>query len=323
MASRQEIAWIADEDCKLQDKAKLIFGDGVNRDAECLGDIYMAWDGTDFDITQGGTNSAINVGVDGAGMDFKLFGDTASSYMLWDQSADKLAIVQVASSGDSSKALELSVSPVSTTAGIRQGALSVSMSRSASYAWATWDGNPDCGVKIGITNRSVSGSNGAIRGLDINARNRGGGTLSWINGCYITAEHSTDAGTLAANLIAGEFHSKANGVVTGDVVGVRIYDESQSSTGTSYALQINCTNDSPFAREFCIHINTPAASVWTNGVTFDGNITNALDFADTDGTNAATYSAAHYASLGAIDGKIKIDIGGNTLYIPCYVSIAA
>jgi len=92
MATRKEIAWITDEDCKLQDNAKLIFGDGADRESETVGDLYMAWDGTDFDITQAGTNSAINIGVDGAGMDFKLFGDTASAYLLWDQSADDLIL---------------------------------------------------------------------------------------------------------------------------------------------------------------------------------------------------------------------------------------
>ncbi|OQX91161.1 MAG: hypothetical protein B6D58_08785 [candidate division Zixibacteria bacterium 4484_95] len=71
-------------DVNLQDSDILQFGDAQ--------DIAMAWDGTDFDITQAGTDSAINVGVDDAGMDFKLFGDTTGQYMLWDQSADKLVL---------------------------------------------------------------------------------------------------------------------------------------------------------------------------------------------------------------------------------------
>jgi len=96
MATRKEIAWITDEDCKLQDNAKLIFGDGANREAESLGDIYVAWDGTDLDVTQATANSAINFGVDGAGIDMKWYGDTASAYMLWDQSADALVFAGAA-----------------------------------------------------------------------------------------------------------------------------------------------------------------------------------------------------------------------------------
>lgn len=90
MAKTQEISFITDEDCKLQDNASLIFGDGSNREVESVGDIYVTWDGTDLDVTQGTANSAINFGVDGAGIDMKWFGDTASAYMLWDQSQDAL-----------------------------------------------------------------------------------------------------------------------------------------------------------------------------------------------------------------------------------------
>lgn len=70
------------------DNAKVVFGTGS--------DISIAWDATDLDILQAGTNSAINIGVDGAGLDLKLFGDTASAYLLWDQSADALLLGGVA-----------------------------------------------------------------------------------------------------------------------------------------------------------------------------------------------------------------------------------
>jgi DUF2075 family protein len=71
-------------DVNLQDADILQFGDAQ--------DIAMTWSGTAFNISQAGTNSAINVGVDGAGIDFKLFGDTASSYAEWDQSDDRLEL---------------------------------------------------------------------------------------------------------------------------------------------------------------------------------------------------------------------------------------
>lgn len=37
-----------------------------------------------------GATTGIHFGIDGTGIDIKFFGDTASSYMLWDQSADQL-----------------------------------------------------------------------------------------------------------------------------------------------------------------------------------------------------------------------------------------
>ena len=69
-------------DLLLQDADILEFGDAS--------DLTMTWDGTNFIIDALTADSGIGVGVDGAGLDFKLFGDTASSYMEWDQSADKL-----------------------------------------------------------------------------------------------------------------------------------------------------------------------------------------------------------------------------------------
>lgn len=68
----------------LADSCQIKFGTGD--------DITMAWDGTDFDILQAGTDSSIKVGIDGAGMDLVLYGDTLSSNATWDQSADTLIL---------------------------------------------------------------------------------------------------------------------------------------------------------------------------------------------------------------------------------------
>lgn len=64
------------------DSVKLAFGDGD--------DITVAWDGTDLDVLQAATNSSIKWGIDGAGIDQVWYGDTASTNMTWDQSADSL-----------------------------------------------------------------------------------------------------------------------------------------------------------------------------------------------------------------------------------------
>lgn len=70
------------------DSAKVVFGTGS--------DVSIYWDATDLLIRQAAPNSAIKVGVDGAGLDLLLYGDTASAYVLWDQSADKLIFAGVA-----------------------------------------------------------------------------------------------------------------------------------------------------------------------------------------------------------------------------------
>lgn len=60
-------------------------------------DITFAWDGTRFNVTQGTANSEIRWGVDGAGIDQRWYGDTASEALLWDQSADALVMTAAVS----------------------------------------------------------------------------------------------------------------------------------------------------------------------------------------------------------------------------------
>lgn len=71
------------------DTSALVFGDGD--------DIAIAWDATKLAVTQAAANSAIHLGVDGAGIDLVMYGDTASANITWDQSADKLILSGVAS----------------------------------------------------------------------------------------------------------------------------------------------------------------------------------------------------------------------------------
>ena len=266
------------------------------------------------------TNGTLSVGASGGskGVDFTCYGTTNGAYMTWDQSNNYLELVGLPAT-DSGKLINIDSELQCTTAGCRQGAIFIGVTRSASYPIASWDGNPDCGLKMQVYNRATNASGGATRAIDILARNRDtAGATTWVNGGTITAENSTGSGGVT-DLIGLEVHAKNNGVATGDVKCLRVYDESQSSTGTNYAIEISCTNDSAFTREYCVYINSGAASGWTNGITFDGNITNTLDFADSDGTNGAkigTYSTADANP----SGHIKVDVGGSTRYIYLYTS---
>ena len=75
-----KIGAMTENEIELGDGEALEFGDAD--------DITMQWDGTSFKVAQATADSLIELGVDGAGVDFKLFGDTAGCYCLWDQSAD-------------------------------------------------------------------------------------------------------------------------------------------------------------------------------------------------------------------------------------------
>jgi len=98
-------------DLNLQDTDILQFGDAL--------DLTMTWDGTQFVIDALTADTAIFVGVDGAGLDLKLYGDTASSYALWDQSADKFIIV--GGTADLGTSCEADAYTVGGAAGIDHG----------------------------------------------------------------------------------------------------------------------------------------------------------------------------------------------------------
>lgn len=84
-----DLTWDQSADSLLfADDAKLAIGTGS--------DIVFSWDATRLNVTQATANSEIRWGVDGAGIDQRWYGDTASSYALWDQSADALVFGGVA-----------------------------------------------------------------------------------------------------------------------------------------------------------------------------------------------------------------------------------
>lgn len=60
-------------------------------------DIGVSWDGTRLNVTQATANSEIRWGVDGAGIDQRWYGDTASQSALWDQSADAFVLTALVS----------------------------------------------------------------------------------------------------------------------------------------------------------------------------------------------------------------------------------
>lgn len=78
-----DLTWDQSADTLLfNDNTKLAIGTGS--------DIVLSWDATRLNVTQATANSEIRWGVDGAGIDQRWYGDTASAYALWDQSGDAL-----------------------------------------------------------------------------------------------------------------------------------------------------------------------------------------------------------------------------------------
>ena len=244
-----------------------------------------------------------------------------------DASTDTLTVtglmtVTQAAMAENTKVVDVEASPTDATHGARQGAIYISLNRTV--ALTGWDGNPDCALKIQSYNRAISGANGGTRGIDVIARNRDSGTESWINGIYATAENS--ANTIASTSTA-EFIMKNNGVVSTAHYGVVIQDTSQGTgPANTVLLKITTGTIAPASgiRAMALQIASADSTGFTNGISFGGNITNALDFAATNGSNGlfvATYT--NNVVTANPSAYIKIDGNGTPYYIPAYATAPA
>jgi hypothetical protein len=249
------------------------------------------------------------------GVDVKFLGPTASDYMLWDESANQLAITGNMAAYNETL-LYVYGAPTHVTDGVRNGTVNITSRRDIAFT-SSWDGNADIGLKVLQYNYSVSTIYGRIEGFEVLARNRTG-SCSSVHGGYITAENYTGAGEVV-NVTGLEIHSKVNGVCTGSVKTLRVYDESQSGTGTTYGIELGCTGDSAFDREYGIFIGATGSSGWTNAISFNDKITNVLDFEDSDGTNGATLKSGSYSTSGN-EVKIKIDVAGTAYYLIAFAT---
>jgi hypothetical protein len=144
------------------------------------------------------------------------------------------------------------------------------------------------------------------------ARNRTGSCYS-VHGGYFTAENYNGAGNIT-DLIAFEVHAKQNSVATGDVKALRVMDESGSSTGTHYGIELT-TGDGAFMRAYGIMITANAASGagWTSAIAFAcaDRITNLFSIDAVAGFCNAT-------AVGGSNGSLDFTIGGVTHHIPYY-----
>lgn len=247
----------------------------------------------------------------GAGVTFDSVSSSTAGFTFSDP------ITVSGNSTENTKQINMDIEVTDLTHGARQGALAIEVNRAADKVLTSWDGNPDCGLKIQAKNRAANGTDGGTRGIDVNARNRDSGTQSWINAIYATAEHD---GSSLASMSGIEVNTKSTATLTGDAIGIRIHDQSTvAPTGNHYGLKLTAQYN--LTREFALFVDSDLGT-WTNGLSFNGNVTNVLDFESSDGTNGAKTSvgANQYAITAptTADGLIKVDIAGTSYWIPVF-----
>ncbi len=158
----------------------------------------------------------------------------------------KLIVHHSEAGGDSPKMIELLLEPKAGTSGYRQGGINLQVDRASTQGFtATWDGNPDTALKIIATNRAnnLDGVTriGAVRALDIQARNRGT-NLSWVKTMEINARN--DSGKNVSELHCLHVRAENYGNVFTDVKGIdiEISDENTTQSQERTGLVIRSTD---------------------------------------------------------------------------------
>lgn len=122
----------------------------------------------------------LNTGADAAGVDVKLFGGTASNYLLYDASEDQLAVVQ-ANAATSGVERAVNVSQTHTGVGASAEALTVALTSNVAFGSYA---NAICGRIDLSTTGLVSGLIGVVCG----ELNMPGGTVAGAAGTYSVFE---------------------------------------------------------------------------------------------------------------------------------------
>ena len=126
---------------------------------------------------------------------------------------------------------------------VRQGAINVAMTR-ASGQDVTWDGNPDCGIKIAARNYAANtANNGAARGIDVSARNSGT-NISWVNAANFGARN--DSGKTAYQLQGVTVRLENYGTLETDAIGLDVNMSIENDTGSpvKYGIRVRNTDAS-------------------------------------------------------------------------------
>ena len=213
--------------------------------------------------------------------------------------------------GDNPSGFRILQEVKSGTGAFRQGALNLQLNRAAGEADTTWDGNPDCALKIIATNRATGNvaSEGAIRGIDAQARNRGT-NINWVNAANLNARN--DSGMQAVSLWGLMIRVENYGNVGTDIVGldINLSDENANvDPHTTHGILVRNTDQSGMpAVDAAIKVSHTS----TNG--FDAF----ADLATNSGDGAV---ASTTTPTGAATEALIVKIGANLRYIPCYAAV--
>lgn len=246
--------------------------------------------------------------------DVTLYGYTASNYLQFDVSADKLTFLRTGVGGDSARAMVIDVDPQAGAGGFRFGGLYVDVNRASGQDFnSSWDGNPDCGLKIVSKNSAANAQDrGAVRGIDVQARNSGT-NLAWAYAANFNARN--DSGKEIDSLIGVQIRIEDYGEIDTEAIGLDVNMSIENDTGSpaKSAIRIRNTDASGM---------TAVRDVLLISHTSTNGFTNLINFAGASGEGIASGSLKDSAAADILcDARITIVWNGTTYYLPAYDTV--
>lgn len=220
--------------------------------------------------------------------------------------------ISLAGSG-SAYGAQFNINALTGTDGLRQGGLDVNLERASDQGFtATWDGNPDCGVSIVANNRAnnLDGVTpiGAVRALNIQARNRGS-NIAWVEGVELNARN--DSGKVCTTLYGMHIRIENYGTVADALYGldIEMSSENDTSSPTKDAIIVRNTDLSGMS---VVGSVIKLSNTSTNGF---GALLNLEGMAAANGTLISTSGTA----ADTFAGRIRIvDASGTAAWINIY-----
>jgi hypothetical protein len=217
----------------------------------------------------------------------------------------------------------ISTDTTSTRDGHTNGAaLRVGYTRAAAYTHT--GGSEDIAARIDATNYAALAS-GGMRALNITATNRTGSAAK-LQGMLVTA-HQRNTGGFTTGIYGARIVSKnqSPSVATGYQHALEVADESdgvQPSLNSIVWIEKQSNSYTAATRagiEIVNNCNTTYAQVITHGIYFkcgatNSNITYALGFDSTDGTDGAVLYAGTITGSGNMI-RIAVSVGGVAYYV--------
>jgi hypothetical protein len=232
------------------------------------------------------------------------------NYVSYNPDIGRLLIAASNTGGSVYRGVDVEVLALAGTQGLRAGGLYVGMTRVAGQDFATgWDGNSDIALKVlGQNYAANAASRGSIRGIEVQARNRGTNICD-VNAASLNAR--CDSGKTAVDLYGVLVRIESYGTISTEAIGLDVNMSIEGACTLATAVRIRNTDGSGMAA---------VRDVFRVDHTSTNGFTNLFYFGATSGDTVVVGTALTGSGGASVlnDAYIVVSIAGTPYYIPLF-----